>query len=472
MQKFLPHAIRFSYVGMYPVIRDTTAVEDWKGNIAFNGVSIRTDGTQSAWYPILYDIKKDLTYDKVTYDIEVNCSDCKVIYVNGSEPVEGTHAVVKSAQPKDLTMFSGDFTAAAVNGTWFLNSGMTDDQLRSFEESIHRFKTYYESHLGIPYRGNAVYVQTSPVSKHNSWLFATYPTIVNIGFEENALKTFLDKKKGDGFKPYLAHELAHYYFGAARRFNSPLGDMISEGFAEFLSLRITRNLISDSLFRAKLAAKFRSMSNFSPIPFARVRSQSDYLDRELYVYYYAPLIFVAIEKEIGEERMWEWTRSVLQTRAVFTDYQFLEKALNNVLKDEAMFNRIRSKYFSSDSVMANLASTLNLSLPGGSPSASASPEQPVDTYYFFFSNPAVDAGSPENRMVRHTQIGKITGTRADVSKLAESTFPRLTQACGNMGGCSTNFNTYPSLELAKAGLQRWLKPYVGNPAFEIKPLDF
>src|SRR5262245_34898524 len=27
--KYLPHAIRFNYVGMYPVITDTTSLEDW-----------------------------------------------------------------------------------------------------------------------------------------------------------------------------------------------------------------------------------------------------------------------------------------------------------------------------------------------------------------------------------------------------------------------------------------------------------
>jgi hypothetical protein len=84
-------------------------VVDWRGNIAFNGTTLRADGIQSAWCPILYDIKTDMRYEKVTYDLDVTCNDCKVIYVNGSPPVSGTNAKVKSNTSQDLTMFAGDF---------------------------------------------------------------------------------------------------------------------------------------------------------------------------------------------------------------------------------------------------------------------------------------------------------------------------------------------------------------------------
>ena len=139
------------------------------------------------------------------------------------------------------------------------------------------------------------------------------------------MRSFANKSEGPGFLQYMAHELAHYYFGTVRTFNSELGDMISEGFAEYLALNITRTWISDSLYREKLQSKVRAMRNFNPVPIAEVRSKSDYKNRELYVYYYAPLIFSAIEKEIGEEKMWEWIKALLQSPAVFTNYSFLNK---------------------------------------------------------------------------------------------------------------------------------------------------
>ena len=151
--KFLPRGIRLSYVGMYPVFRDTGSFVDWKGNIAFNGKTVRTDGSQTAWYPVLYDIKKDLRYDKVTYDIEVNCPDCKTIYLNGSQPVEGTHAIFKSDSPQELTMFSGDYRMVAINGSFFLNPDLNDNQLKELEAIIQTNKAYYEKNLRIPYKG-------------------------------------------------------------------------------------------------------------------------------------------------------------------------------------------------------------------------------------------------------------------------------------------------------------------------------
>ncbi len=468
--KFLPRAIRLSYVGMYPVFTDTSSFVDWKGNIAFNGKTVRTDGSQTAWYPVLYDIKKDLRYDKVTYDIEVNCSDCKTIYINGSEPVESTHAIFKSDRPQELTMFSGDYRMVAINGSYFLNPDLDDNQLKELEGIIHSNKVYYENNLQIPYRGTAAYIQTTPVSKNNSWMFATYPTIVNIGFGENGMKTFLDKKKGDGFKPYMAHELAHYYFGKYRVFNAELGDMISEGFSEYLSLNITRKLISDSVFNDKLESKFRALRNFKPVPFASVKSKNDYDDRELYVYYYAPLIFTAIEKEIGEEAMWKWIRSLLQTPVTFTNYHFLEQTLSVVLNNKSQMEMIRTKYFTTDNVINNAATTLGMRTE--SQTASVTTEQVAKTYYyFFFLKPAVDAGAPENRTVKHTEIGEITCTQAELSKMAQAKFKQVTSECENEAGCGSDFNTYDSLDKAKAALQRWLKPFVGNAAFVIKTIN-
>ena len=46
--KYLPRSVRFNYVGMYPVITDTSSMADWRGNLAFNGTTLRADGIQSA----------------------------------------------------------------------------------------------------------------------------------------------------------------------------------------------------------------------------------------------------------------------------------------------------------------------------------------------------------------------------------------------------------------------------------------
>ncbi len=195
--KFLPHAIQFRYVGMYPVVKDTLkeySVEDWKGNIAFNGYSVRTDGRQSAWYPVLYDVKRDLVYEKVRCDIEVVCADCNTIYVSGNLPVKGTTASFKNDVATQLTMFSGKYKVANVDGTYFLNPDINDKQLKEFGGMTNSFKKFYEEKTGIPYKDAITYIQTTPTSKYNAWMFVSYPTIVNIGYGKYGLISFFDKK--------------------------------------------------------------------------------------------------------------------------------------------------------------------------------------------------------------------------------------------------------------------------------------
>ncbi|MGB8192448.1 MAG: hypothetical protein WCF67_11040 [Chitinophagaceae bacterium] len=466
--KYLPHAIQFNYVGMYPVITDTTSVVDWRGNIAFNGTTLRADGIQSAWCPILYDVKTDTRFEKVTYDLDVTCNDCEVIYVNGSQPISGTHAKVKSTTAQDLTMFAGDFRSVSINGNYFLNPDANDQQLAELEKTLHSYKGYLEKKLSIPYKGKAVYIQTTPVSKNNSWLFASYPTIVKVGWDEG-MKSFASKSEGAGFMQYMAHELAHYYFGNFRTFNSELGDMISEGFAEYLALRITRTWISDSLYSERLQSKAHAMRNFKPIPITEVRSKNDYMNRELYVYYYAPLIFSAIEKEIGEDKMWEWIKALLQSPAVFTNYLFFEQTLTKVVNDKTRFGLLREKYFSSEHALQNAVLTLNIPANRASPVAGEKPM--VKTYYyFFFSRPLMDAGSSQNRVIKHTGILEITCTPDELSKMARPIFERIADECENDAGCSSDFNTYESMEKAQAALQRWLGRYNKSGALLVKIL--
>ena len=464
--KYLPHAIHFNYVGMYPVISDTSSVEDWRGNIAFNGATLRVDGIQSAWCPILYDVTKDKMYEKVTYDLDITCNDCLVIYMNGSQPINGTHAKVKSTNSQDLTMFAGDFKAVSINGNYFLNPDADDQLLTELEKTLHTYKVYLEKKLAIPYKGNTVYVQTTQVSRYQSWLFESYPTIVKVGWGEG-MKLFASKTEGNGFRQFMAHELSHYYFGNFRRFNSELGDMISEGFAEFLSLNITRTLISDSLYREKLQSKVRAMRTFNPTPIADVHSKSDYKNRELYSYYYAPVIFSAIEKEIGEEKMLDWIKSLLQSPTVFTNYKFFEETLSKVVNDNKRFNLLLEKYFTSDHALQNAVSTLNIH--SEVETVSENENQKVKTYYYFlFSRPAIDLGSSQNRVIKHTEVLEATCTYDELSKRVEPIFKVMNDECENEAGCDNEFNTYDSREFAEKRLNVWLNRYNKNGTMLVK----
>lgn len=466
--KYLPHAIRFNYVGMYPVITDTTSVVDWRGNIAFNGTTLRADGIQSAWCPILYDVKTDTRYEKVTYELDISCSDCKVIYINGSQPISGTHAKVTSNTSQDLTMFVGDYNSVSINGDYFLNPDADEEQLIELDKTLLSYQKYLEHKLDIPYKGKTVYIQTTPVSRNNSWLFASYPTIVKVGWDEG-MKSFASKSKGTAFLQFMAHELAHYYFGTVRNFNSEIGDIISEGFAEFLALDITRTLISDSLYHEKLQSKIRAMRNFNPVQINKVRSKTDYLDRELYVYYYAPLIFAAIERDIGEDKMWEWIKALLQSPAVMTNYTFLEQTLKKVINDKNKFDLLFSKYLNSDQSLNNVILTLNLK-PNEMNELKSDTSLVKKYYYFFFYNPVTDAGSSQNKVIKYTEIKEKTCTQVELSNMSKAIFKKFENECENESGCYSNFNIYDSMEMAQSALKLWLERNNKNGTMLVKIL--
>ncbi|MGC4040594.1 MAG: hypothetical protein QM710_07385 [Flavobacterium sp.] len=359
--KFLPKELRIRYTGKFPVATDTienVSRDDWKGNIAFNGYSVRTDAAQTAWYPMLYDIEKDKLYNEVKYDIELQCSDCTTLYVNGNLPVEGTKASFKSEIPKELSLYCGDFDFKSSGGTYILNPDLTDEQFTQFCGLTNSYQKYYEDKIGIPFGGAVTFVNTTPTSARNAWLYVTYPTIFNIGYGENGLVSLFNPKIQNWYRPFIAHELGHYYFGTYKVFNSALGDMMSEGFTEYLSLQVTRDILGAETYQKKISDKLKELEGFKPVPFAKVKSKADYKDRELYVYYYAPLMFTAIEKEIGREKMWQWLGVLLKTKTDFTNYKFLTQSLEATLQDKTQFESIKSKYFDSDKSLKNIESAL------------------------------------------------------------------------------------------------------------------
>jgi hypothetical protein len=466
--RYLPHAIRFQYTGMYPVITDTSSAADWRGNVAFNGTTLRADGIQSAWTPILYDVNTDTRYDKVTYDLDITCNDCKVIYMNGSQPVSGMRAKVKSNKPQDLTLFAGDFKSVVVNGNYFLNPDADDQQLISLEKILASYQDYLSKKLSIPYKGKAVYVQTTPVSKRDSWLFASYPTIVKVGWDDG-MKSFVSESEGAFFKKYMAHELSHYYFGTYRTFNANLGDMLSEGFSEYLALHITRTMIGDSAYRDQLKAKLNGMQDFKPKPMASIVSKNDYQNRELYVYYYAPIIFSAIEKEVGMEKMWEWIKALLQTPTVFTDYTFVEQTLSKVITDKLRYTSLRQKYLQSDSSLQAALSVLQI--PSGENTSTVGQQPQEKTYYYFvFSRPIIDAGVSQNRVIKHSEIAEATCTYEELMKIADPLFKKMAEGCENEGGCTKDFNIYYTPEQAEEALKKWLARHNKNGNMLVKIL--
>jgi hypothetical protein len=346
--KFLPEELQFRYVGKFPVANDTIenfTRQDWKGNIAFNGMSVRSDGRQSAWYPILYDPVKDITYDRVVYDIEVTCNDCTTIYVNGNKPVIANSAHLISNEPQEIAIYCGNYNFVDDGNITLLNPKFPQEKINQFSNLISSYKKYYEQKLNIEFNQTPTFINTTPTSIKNSWLFVSYPTIMGIGWGTKGLAGIFEEKSQKFFKPIIAHELGHYYFGTIKVFNSELGDMMSEGFTEYMSLKLTEDIQDKKTYDEVLVKKFKNLNDFKPNSFSMVKSMTDINDRQTYVYDYAPIIFIAIEKEIGKKKMWEWLKNILETKSKFTNYDFLVATLKSTLKNDKKVDLIINKYF-------------------------------------------------------------------------------------------------------------------------------
>ena len=336
---------------MYPVIADSASGYmggDWRGNIAFNGYSIRAEGLQGGWYPEIYDMDKKKRYSEVKYDITVSCDDCTVLFVNGSSPQKATRAEFKNDIPCEMSIFCGKFTVSENRGIWLLNSNMPKpDEQRLFTTAIN-YQQYYEKLFDIPFKGSLSFVQTTPVADTNRWAFAFYsaPTTFNVGAGRFGLQSLFKGYGASKNKQGMAHELAHYYFGTLLKAQGTFGFIIPEGFAEYLSYQLTRSLEGDSTYRGLLKNKVQILKYFKDYqPLSLVRTENDYGNREYYLYYYAPILFMAIHKEIGDQAMSKWLRTMVNSKAEVTDYQFLETTFESSVPDKTLAEKIKIKIF-------------------------------------------------------------------------------------------------------------------------------
>jgi len=360
--KFLPSALRFKYTGKFPVIADKKKASDrgdWKGNIAFNGKTIRADGLQTGWYPVLYDVDTDKKYHMMAHDIVVKCEDCRSIYVNGSEPISAQEGRFKRDEPVELILFAGDYDFAQESGSFYLNTELSPMELKTLGKISSEFKRYYESKLSLAYGENIVYVHTTPVSLENAWLFVSFPAIVNISHKKGFKELFNEDEEDKAwFKQFLAHELAHYYFGTYRKFNSALGDMFTESFAEYLSLKLSRDLLGEQAYEKNIDKKWSRINAKAFPSMQSIQSTLDYGNRNTYVYIYAPLIWLALERELGEEVMWQWINRMLTAKTEMTDYEFMLSTLGQVLQDEVVLKRITAEYLSDPQAIENVRTLL------------------------------------------------------------------------------------------------------------------
>lgn len=363
--KILPQKFTVNYSGKFPVVSDTLRASnggDFKGNLAFNGMSLRAS-EQTAWYPILYDVKNDVILDKVTYDLQVTCEDCKSLYLNGSRPQKATSARFKSDKSVQLMLFVGNFDFENNNKLSFINTNLSAQQQTVLGNWTERIIKFYESKFKVPYSIDLTYIYTPPISKKNNWAFVTLPTVTFIAPEQysirNEFKGATNILKDSNRIQYLAHELGHYYFGSVFVPNSTLKWAFLEGLTEYVALKTVQSILGETFYRQKMQAYFSEITDLKPTALSNITQPNDI--NETYRYYYVPLLITALEKEMGEERVWRWFQTLLNTNKLAkTDYLFLKETLLKSGISELEFNEFEKKYITANDAKANVLNIVKL----------------------------------------------------------------------------------------------------------------
>jgi len=316
---------------------------DWKGNLAFNNQTIRAS-EQTAWYPIWYSDTEERKITDVSYDLEITCSDCKSIYLNGSLPREGQYGRLTSKKAVPLLLFAGLFDFNIINNISLVNSPLGQEQDAQVILYLDEVRAFYEEKMQMRLEKDLTLLSSEPTTADNAWLFATYPTIAIIGNDNWGMKgLFKNGAIDEARMSSLAHEVGHYYIGNVFKPRGPLFWVLLEGLTEYISLQANREIFGLDFYHQSL---FKYRSQVQGLPFLHL-SDINHQDEisGLYRYAYVPLLFTAIEREIGKDNMWQWIQHLLSYKeSTYTDYAFFKRSFIESGMSERLYTDIESKY--------------------------------------------------------------------------------------------------------------------------------
>lgn len=297
-----------SYVGAYPVYRVDAGERseyDWKGQIAFDGRTVRAT-EQTRFYPVVLDSATGSPLDAVSYRLDVACSGCRSLYVNGAAPKGGPKASFSSDIPRPLLLYAGDFTFTSAGGIHFVGGEVSPADADAIRTGIRAIADAHAAYLGLPYRDEPVYLTFAAVSRRrkidqSTWGFVTWPTIALDG--RISFSQLLTESAGRrSFEPssHISHEMAHYYFGTLYAPRGPLRWFLLESTAEFLALKAQRALAGENAYAANMRAYYKeAVAAGGVVPLDSVRADEQI--GETYRYRLGPLLLVALERYAGED---------------------------------------------------------------------------------------------------------------------------------------------------------------------------
>lgn len=307
------------YTGAFPVY--DVAAGDYRDSdnssvIAFTGSTLRARG-ESRWYPVPLHPATGRADDHLAYRIRLRCAACTRLYLNGARSRPGPEAELASDVPRELVLWIGDYPALQVDGTEFLGEAVAVDTARMFLARIGEIRGFYEQFVGVPYGPGPDVLRITPASRfgrYQFWGFFADPALALAGpITLGDFAAILGDPRHPARAPLLgvlAHELAHRYFANMVAPPGAQTELFSEPFASYLDLQARRHFFGDEAYHAGIAAlRDRALDGPDLPPLDSASAAVIGSDR--YRYGVAPLLLVALEREIGEARMRAFLRALL-----------------------------------------------------------------------------------------------------------------------------------------------------------------
>lgn len=305
------------YVGAFPLYPKHDAPTDFKGLMAFNGDSARFT-EQSAWLPQAFDPKARVRSSESRYDLQVDCSGCRFLYLNGSPAIEGAQGRFRSDNARPILLFGGSGPITRTAQVTILNESLPPAKVEALSSTVQKIADVHSRYMGVPLVDRPTFLRMVTLNQierdreGSEWGFATWPTIAMSGSVGNVADSLLaDGDNAERRVQYIAHEMGHYYFGTLNRPQSPYFWVLLESSAEFLSIKALREISGDAAadrYIARLQSAIDTQEK--PLPaFDAIDGSSDL--GEMYRYVYAPLLLLSLEKQVGEAKMQAFMRGLL-----------------------------------------------------------------------------------------------------------------------------------------------------------------
>ena len=360
-----PSLIKINYVGAFPVYQQEYNAFDDAGIIAHNGITFRAK-PQAAWYPLLKNLNTGETITDYTYNIVVECPDCKEIYVNGSPPQKENVGRFVSKVPRGLMLFAGDFTSVEGEGVSFINTTLTPEERALFSRLLGQIKEYYEEKFSIHYSDKPVLLQHTSIEKFSpgrSWGSVVYPTFTVTGQD---FKTYLTLPKQEfsswGYHAFFAHELAHFYFGSLFRSTGPLQHILGESIPEYLAMKAVGHTYGSDTLQRMIQDKINHLKEYqkknkAPLPLTRL-SEAEQVN-SFYRYQLGPLLLFYMEQLVGEKKLFSVIEHVIKDKFVAqADYPYLKRKFLQANISQDVIKQLEESLFASESYLEVLGKKL------------------------------------------------------------------------------------------------------------------